>query len=348
MITREAVLLDDVHKQFVTRHFFHVDEDTRQRRWYNRRVVEAARGISFGIAAGEIFGLLGPNGAGKTTTVKMISGLVRPDRGRVFVAGYEVESQRKRVLERIGVVLEGSRTTMWPLTPLENLRYYGNLRSMYGRRLHDRSHDLLDFIGLKDKKNVQVRYLSRGQKQKLAICVALISDPQVLLLDEPTTGLDVESSRMIKDRLIDLAREQGKTVLVTTHDMHVAQELCDRIGIIHHGQLIACRPTSELLSLFSGQVYVFEVDRFPEGVALEGIEGLVSWSAQTAEGDGHGIEVQLVEDEAARSAALYQVVDRLRAAGCLLRGVQQRRPNLESVFLRLTSSAPAPPREGAA
>ena len=185
MANEYLVQLENVNKRFITRHLFHVDEETRKRRLYRRRETYAAKDITFGIRPGEIFGLLGPNGAGKTTTVKMISGLVRPDRGTVYVDGMHVEKKRKQILKQVGVVLEGTRTSMWPLTPFENLMYYGNLKNVRGKVLRERAHDLLDFIGLQEKKNVQVRRLSRGQKQKLAICIALIADPKVLLLDEP-------------------------------------------------------------------------------------------------------------------------------------------------------------------
>ncbi|HNT88278.1 MAG TPA: ABC transporter ATP-binding protein, partial [Candidatus Hydrogenedentes bacterium] len=162
MSAQPLVELDHVAKTFYTRHFLHLDEETRRRRLYARRTVHAARDISFTIQPGEVFGLLGPNGAGKTTAVKMISGLVRPDGGAVYVDGLDVERRRRQVLRQIGVVLEGTRTSIWPLTPLENLAYYGNLKDVRGAELKDRSHRLLDFIGLRDKKNVQVRRLSRG------------------------------------------------------------------------------------------------------------------------------------------------------------------------------------------
>ncbi len=331
------VELAGVDKTFVTRHFLHTDEETRKRRLYNKRVVHAADDINFGIRPGEIFGLLGPNGAGKTTTVKMVSGLVRPDRGLVTVDGADVEKKRKKVLRKVGVVLEGTRTSIWPLTPYENLIYYGNLKDMRGRYLRDRAHELLDFIGLQEKKNVQVRWLSRGQKQKLAICIALIADPMVLLLDEPTTGLDVQSSRAIKDKVIELTREQGRCVLVTTHDMHVAQELCDRIGIINNGKLVACKPTEELLELFSEQVFVFKLDRAPETGDFEDIPGLLSGEVEQGP-DGPALVACVSPSPELRSQALYAVVERLRAGHFELRGIQQRQQNLESVFLNLTSA----------
>lgn len=338
MSMQPMVTLDGVEKTFQTRHFLQVDEDTRRRRLYAKRIVHAARAISFSIQPGEIFGLLGPNGAGKTTTVKMISGLVRPDAGTVYVGGLEVERNRGEVLRKIGVVLEGTRTSQWPLTPLENLSYYGNLRDVRGRALKDRAHHLLDFIGLKEKKNIQVRRLSRGEKQKLAICIALIADPQVILLDEPTTGLDVQSSRAIKDRIIEMTRAMGKSVLVTTHDMAVAQELCDRVGIIDKGALVTCKPMHELLELFSEREFVFRLDRLPDRAALEGVPGVQVLALSEADGEP-AVTAVMSQDLALRSAALYELIDRLRAQGCLLNGIDQRQQTLENVFLKLTSSS---------
>ncbi|MBI2426172.1 MAG: ABC transporter ATP-binding protein [Candidatus Hydrogenedentes bacterium] len=337
--TTHVVSLSNIQKTFVTRHFFQLDEDTHKRQIYRKRVVNAAMNVSFGIRRGEIFGLLGPNGAGKTTTVKMISGLVKPDGGVVEVEGMDVERWRHRILQRVGVVLEGTRTSIWPLTPLENLAYYGNLKNVTGKRLFERSHELLDFIGLKDQKNVQVRYLSRGQKQKLAICIALIADPQVLLLDEPTTGLDVQSSRSIKDKIIQMTREQGKSVLVTTHDMHVAQELCDRVGIINHGELVACKTTEELLTLFSDQQFEFRVDREPAAGRFQEIRGVREVST-TLSADGAVLTVRLVREPDKRSAALYEIVSTLHGDGYRLLGVNQHQESLESVFLQLTGPGP--------
>jgi len=164
-----TVYLDEVSKTFRTYHFFYKDEEKGKRVLLKKKEACAADRVTFGIMSGEIMGLLGPNGAGKTTIVKMVSTLVKPDSGVVYVDGMDVERKRKQVLSQIGVVLEGTRTSMWPLTPLENLYYYGNLRNIRGKVLKERANQLLDFIGLSDKKDIEVRRLSRGQKQKLAI-----------------------------------------------------------------------------------------------------------------------------------------------------------------------------------
>ncbi|MBM3289796.1 MAG: ABC transporter ATP-binding protein, partial [Candidatus Hydrogenedentes bacterium] len=160
MSSAAAVELCDADKVFHTHHFFTKHEETDKRRLYYRKTVHAVDHVSFEIRPGEILGLLGRNGAGKTTMVKMISGLVKPSSGRVVVDGLDVEKKRLKVLRKIGVVLEGTRTVIWPLTPLENLSYFGNLRDVRGKVLKERSKELLDFIGLKDKMNVEVRRLS--------------------------------------------------------------------------------------------------------------------------------------------------------------------------------------------
>jgi len=330
-----VVRLERVNKIFHTRHFLLADEDTGRRTLYRKKTVHAVNDVDFAVKRGEIFGLLGPNGAGKTTAVKMISGLVRPNSGAVYVDDLHVERKRLKVLRKVGVVLEGTRTSIWPLTPLENLAYFGNLKDVKGPVLKQRSRELLNFIGLKDKMNVQVRRLSRGQKQKLAICIALIADPPVILLDEPTTGLDVQSSRAIKDKIIEITREHGKTALVTTHDMNVAQELCDRIGIINHGKLIACQPTDELLGLFAEKTFEFHLNRAPDLSLLRQIPGVEA--AQLLDGEEEIVlAVTVARDEEDRSAALYGAIQCLHAQRILLRSITQRRQTLENVFLRLT------------
>lgn len=331
------VYLDHVDKQFYTHHFFKRNEETGKRRFHWKKVVQAAKQVEFGIKRGEIFGLLGPNGAGKTTAVKMVSGLVRPDSGAVYIDGINVERKRLQVLRRVGVVLEGTRTSIWPLTPYENLMYYGNLKDVKGSILKKRATELLYFIGLRDKMHVQVRRLSRGEKQKLAICIALIADPPVILLDEPTTGLDVQSSRSIKDKVIEMTRRQGKCVLVTTHDMNVAQELCDRVGIINHGALVACKETGDMLDLFSDLVFEIRLDRMPDGDLLKGITGARMVSTHNEEDDPL-VLVSIDPAHEVRSQALYSIVNRLQEQRYQLRSVTQRHQTLENVFLRLTNS----------
>ncbi|MBX7257296.1 MAG: ABC transporter ATP-binding protein [Candidatus Hydrogenedentes bacterium] len=338
MTSNCAIELRHVDKIFHTRHFFTPHEDTGVRHFHRKKVVHAVDDVSFTVESGQIFGLLGRNGAGKTTTVKMISGLIRPTSGAVYVDGLHVETKRLEVLRKIGVVLEGTRTCIWPLTPLENLAYFGNLRDVRGKVLRKRSRELLEFIGLKDKMNVQVRRLSRGQKQKLAVCIALITDPPVLLLDEPTTGLDVQSSRSIKDKIIEMTRTQGKCVLVTTHDMSVAQELCDRIGIIDGGKLITCRSTGDLLDVFSDLDFEIRLDRLPDLIPLQEIPGVLQVEPRQVDGEAE-VLVRVSHDPELRSRALFSTMQYLNNAEVRLRSITQRQQTLEEVFLRLTSGS---------
>jgi len=336
--------VDHVDKVFRTRHVLARHPDTQKRVFYHTRVVHAVKDVAFSVPRGVIFGLLGPNGAGKTTTVKMLSGLVRPTTGAVRVDGMDVNKQRGKTLGKVGVVLEGTRTSIWPLTPLENLDYFGSLKGIRGREIRERAHLLLEFIGLSEKADTQTRHLSRGQKQKLAICIALIANPSVLLLDEPTTGLDVQSSRTIKDRIVEMARERGLGVLVTTHDMHVAQELCDRIGIIKDGALVACRPTDELLDVFGDQTYHFRLDREPGDAIFADIPGAM-FVRRFEDGADHVLAMTLDAVPSTRSAALFTLVERMRENGHELRAINQVQTNLEQVFLRVTGEPNTGPVE---
>lgn len=219
--------------------------------------IEAVRSISLTIAPSEILAFLGPNGAGKTTTIKMIAGLVRPDRGRVTIVGHEPHTQ-PQALRSVGAVLEGSRNLYWQLTPEENIEYFGVLRGLNRKTAHRRGLGLLEQFGLWEKRHIPVQALSRGMQQKVAIAVALVHQPQLLLLDEPTLGLDVEASQHIKELIRDMARA-GCAILLTTHQLDVAQAISDRVAIIQNGAIIALELTQEIIQKFSSSTYVIKM-----------------------------------------------------------------------------------------
>jgi ABC-2 type transport system ATP-binding protein len=219
---------------------------------------EAVKQVSLTLHQGEVLAFLGPNGAGKTTTIKMMAGLVRPTQGRVTVAGEDPHRQ-PRALRHIGAVLEGNRNLYWRLTPAENLDYFGVLRQVPRKLAHRRGLELLARFGLEEKRNTPVQKLSRGMQQKVAIAVALIHNPRLLLLDEPTLGLDVEAGEMVKALVRQIAQE-GRAILLTTHQLDVAEELADRVAIIRRGRIIAEQSTEALLKKFSGSTYHLEVD----------------------------------------------------------------------------------------
>ena len=220
---------------------------------HGKRRFEAVRNVSLRLSRGEVLAFLGPNGAGKTTTIKMLSGLVRPDRGSVTINGLDPHRQ-PAALKRVGAVLEGNRNLYWRLTPLENIEYFGGLRQVPRRLARQRGESLLAQFGLSEKKRTPVQKLSRGMQQKLAIAVALVHQPALLLLDEPTLGLDVEAGETVK-ALVKQIAAQGCAILLTTHQLNVAEELSHRVAVIRQGEIIVEQPTQQLIQQFSDSTY---------------------------------------------------------------------------------------------
>lgn len=196
--------------------------------------------ISFDVKKGEIFGILGPNGAGKTTTLEMIEGLRKIDSGEVIVAGLDAKKEKYKLKKEIGVQLQSS--SFFDYLKLEELlRMFA---SLYEREVN--SDELLREVELEEKKNAYIKTLSGGQKQRFSIASALVNDPQVLFLDEPTTGLDPQARRHLWD-LIESIREKGKTIIITTHYMDEAEVLCDRLAIMDHGKIISIDTPDKLI-----------------------------------------------------------------------------------------------------
>ncbi|GAA2769793.1 ABC transporter ATP-binding protein [Nonomuraea dietziae] len=217
---------------------------------YGSAQVRAVDEVSLHIPAGSVFGFLGPNGAGKTTTIKMLAGLLTPTSGQVRLGGFDVVRQRSAAMAQFGAVLEGSRNVYWSLSAWQNLMYFGRLKGLRKAQVSERAEDLLSGLGLWERRDDKVGGFSRGMQQKVAIATALIADPPIVLLDEPTLGLDVEATRVVKDWIAELARELGTTILLTSHQLDVVQELCDRVAVIRRGRLVADLPTRELLAGF--------------------------------------------------------------------------------------------------
>lgn len=197
--------------------------------------VRAVDDLSLSVPVGQVVGLLGPNGAGKTTTIKMMCGLVTPTEGRVHLNGYDVARERPMAVRQVGAVLEGARNVYWSLSAWQNLLYFGRLKGLSRKSIVPRAESLLRSLDLWKQRHQAVSGYSRGMQQKVAIAAALITDPPILLLDEPTIGLDVQTARTVKDWIATLAHEQGKTIVLTTHQLALAQELSDRVAIIHRG-----------------------------------------------------------------------------------------------------------------
>ncbi len=258
-----------------------VDGLVKRYRTKDRQVVEAVKGIRFSLAAGTILAFLGPNGAGKTTTIKMIAGLVRPDDGDVAVEGHSLSAASGQALRSLGAVLEGSRNLYWRLTPLENFEYWGGIRGLSRKTARERGRELMREFGLEDKIGSTVQQLSRGMQQQVAICAALIHSPALLLLDEPTLGLDLDASDRIQEYVQRLAHERGMGILLTTHQMEVAQTLADRISIIQSGVLTLEGLKEDVLARFTGSSYVFELAEAPSAGARQLADQLgAAWTGE--------------------------------------------------------------------
>lgn len=286
----------------------------------------AVAGISFQVPRGQILGLLGPNGAGKTTTIKSLCGLIRPDQGELRVNGIDVSRQRSRALRHISAVLEGNRNLYWRLTPLENLIYFAGNRGVAPRKARPRAYDLLERFGLTEWQGEQVNNLSRGMQQKLAIAVALQADSDVVLLDEPTLGLDVEAAAEVVMHLQELVLE-GRTVIISTHDMGVVQELCERAVIINRGRVVADERISNLLELFNTLTYEVSL---AEPLRPEVGARLPSYQAGS---DGLSFTVTLES-----TGQLYQLMRELEDAGALITGLDRLTNDFGYVFRSLISS----------
>ena len=289
--------------------------------------------LSLSLSAGEILALLGPNGAGKTTAVKMIAGLVLPTSGTIRVAGYDMVAERIKGVRHIGAVLEGARNLYWRLSAVENLRYFGSLRLVPRRQLSQRIDELLALFGLAENRNQEVRHFSRGMQQKLAIAAALIHDPEILLLDEPTLGLDVKAARQLEETVAQLAREQGKTILLTTHMMDVAEKLADRIAVIHQGHKIVCDLTYTLLEQHNAQQDVTEIQvagALPQPLVSELHQAFPNLRVHTVNGLAQLTFPTLTQ------ADLIQVLQQCHEYRLEILDVARRRARLEEIFLSLT------------
>ncbi|GAB4195043.1 MAG: daunorubicin resistance protein DrrA family ABC transporter ATP-binding protein [Roseiflexaceae bacterium] len=284
--------------------------------------------LTLTIPQGQIFGLLGPNGAGKTTTIKMLCGLITPTRGQICINGFDLRRQRSAAMRQIGAVLEGTRNIYWRLSALQNLLYFGRLKGRPTAEIQGRSEQLLRRLGLWDRRNDPVAQFSRGMQQKVAIACALISDPPILLLDEPTLGLDVDAARVIKAWLPELARDHGKTILLTSHELDTVEEVCERVVILRKGKVVADQFVGELLKMFRTERYQIKLDGLLDDSQLPPLHDAV-WSRLD---DGMLLSVTLDRDQ-----SIYSVLDQVRSAGHALISVQRVEPDLEDVFIQLTS-----------
>jgi ABC-2 type transport system ATP-binding protein len=284
--------------------------------------------ISFEVRVGEIFGLLGPNGAGKTTTINMICGVLRPDNGRVLVDGKDIWLEPKAVKRNLGVVPQ-EIAVYEDLTARDNLNFWASLHGLAGRQRKDRVNTALTRVGLSDRAGDRVKEFSGGMKRRLNLCMGLIHNPKVLLLDEPTVGIDPQARLKILE-IIRTVAAAGTTVLYTTHYMDEAEELCDRIAIIDHGKILTLGSLDELARI-AGEGEVIRVTGAFDGGGrrqlLENVEGLRVLSVDESSA------VLAIEPAGPGVAA---ILPRLLDEALGIEDLSIQRPSLQSVFIRLT------------
>jgi ABC-2 type transport system ATP-binding protein len=299
-----------------------------------RRVkkVVAVDDIDFTVAHGELFGLLGPNGAGKTTTVKILTTVITPTAGKVRVLGYDVVQGAREIRPRIGFILGGERGLYWRLSGHDNLVYFANLYHVPPEVQKRRIPYLLELVGLAGRGDEKVQGYSRGMKQRLHIARALLHDPQVLFLDEPTLGLDPVGARETRQTIRNLSAE-GKTILLTTHYMFEADMLCQRVAVINHGKIVALDAPAGLKHHVQDQSVV-EIEVF--GIPPEAVERIRTLDGVNMVSVDEQEQRQVLRIQSSQgTGSVAPVVSTLEAMELRLGKVAVREPTLEDAYVRL-------------
>jgi ABC-2 type transport system ATP-binding protein len=287
--------------------------------------------ISFEVKESEIFGLLGPNGAGKTTTIRMLSTLSRPTEGTATIGGYDIVKHDNQVRQQIGLVSE--KMIMYDrLTAKENLRFFGKLYNIPKSTLNQRIDELLELVQLGKWKDSKVGTFSTGMRQRMNVIRALLNMPKVLFLDEPTLGLDPQSTVEVRDFVKKVNQENKTTIILTTHMMTEADRLCDRIGIIDHGKIAALDTSTNLKKLVSGDdstVLKLEIQNLTKKLVTK-MQALNCVKSVSQENASH-LKIHATGDK-----AFDTIIDALRADNAKVKSIENLQPTLEDVFLQIT------------
>ncbi|MCS7208042.1 MAG: ABC transporter ATP-binding protein [Fimbriimonadales bacterium] len=295
----------------------------------SRGTVNALQGVSLQLREGEIVALLGANGAGKTTFVKCLLGLIYPDGGQVRLCGYDPFRQPQHALAQVGTVLEGSRNVYWQLSAWENLLFFAGIAGVPPRLAQQRAAQLLEQLGLMHRRHDLVGSFSRGMQQKVALAVALIRDPRVLILDEPTLGLDVEAARDLRMYLRRAVDAERRGVLLCTHQMELVEQIADRVVILHRGHVVREGTVAELRSSLRQRLIRVAL-ACPLTPALQ---QRIYARIPVAQ-----IEERTVAVPASDGAAFYTLTRLLEESEAPIEAVETLTPSLEEVFLEVVRS----------
>jgi ABC-2 type transport system ATP-binding protein len=288
--------------------------------------IKAVDDVSFTVEKGAICGILGPNGSGKTTTIKSICNLIIPDKGVIKL--FNKENQKS--IEHISALFEGTRNLYWRLTPRENLRYFAGIRGLGGRKIESRIDELLERFNLSEKRNATVNTLSRGMQQKIAIAMTLICDTDIILLDEPTLGLDVQSYMDIKNILRNIALDMNKTILLSTHHMDLVQELCNQVVILNRGKLVAKDSVENLLNMFKSMTYEI-VLLYSINEETKNYLSSLNYNFYFTDDD------KKIEIDISDLNEIHNIIEKLKARNIMITEIKQKDIDFERVYLNLTN-----------
>ena len=303
-----------------------------------KEVFIAVDDISFQVKKGEIFGFLGPNGAGKTTTIKMISTLLRPTSGTAIINGINCVERPMEVLKILGTVLTGERSIYWKLTGRENLEYFAAMNGITGRKAQVKIDYLLTRFNLDKRADETVEKYSTGMKQRVALAKALIADPEILILDEPTSGLDPQSTLNLRELILEI-KEEGRTILLTTHYMEEADQLSDRIAIIDHGKIIAMNtPCNLKKGLNKTNIIVLELKDWNSSTK-ERIKGIPMVENITSRFDDIAQRWEVKIHMVNGNDSINDLITNIISTNNKIINFRVEEPTLEDVFISLTGKS---------
>ena len=299
----------------------------RKRNW-----VPAVEDVSLDIKEGELFGLLGPNGAGKTTLIKLLCCLVLPNSGSAHVFGHDILKEEQAVKKTVGLVSAEERSFYWRITGRENLQFYASLYNLSGKQAKKRIDELLRLVDMVDDADVRFQNYSTGMRQKLAIARGLLSEPRVLFVDEPTRSLDPVSAQAVRQFFKDKVAGEGKTMVLATHNLNEAEQLCDRVAIMHHGRIKAMGSVRELRSLFqTKEKCKLHVRHLSESIMthLSNIDGVFNCIITNQHDNVADLEIMISN----RSAVLPRILQVVVSSGAEVSNCQLGELPLEEIFI---------------